>query len=84
MNDDSVEFDRINAVCDEFEDAWLAGRVPDIVDFIAGWEGAPRVALFRYLLELDLEYAAPACQLSGADGQSTGYRLPHPGNAYHP
>src|SRR4051794_28541513 len=46
---------RIDAACDRFERAWLAGRMPRIEDVLAEWPGPDRPELLRELLAVELE-----------------------------
>jgi WD40 repeat protein/predicted Ser/Thr protein kinase len=61
MNPDSLiklpltVLERIDEVCTRFEKRWRNGHRPDIRDFLDG-AGEERQALFRALLELELEY----------------------------
>jgi WD40 repeat protein len=57
VSDDSLsDLERIDPICDLFEDAWRAGEHPCIEDHAADWEGAARAALLRELVRLDAEY----------------------------
>jgi hypothetical protein len=51
---------RIDPVCDRFETAWQTGVPPRIEDFLAGWQGADRLALLRELVLLDLHFRRAA------------------------
>src|SRR5437870_479964 len=48
--------DRLDPVCDRFEDAWLAGGSPRLEDFLLEAAEADRPALLRELLALELDY----------------------------
>lgn len=48
--------ERLDALCDEFEAAWLQGKSPLLEDFLSKAEEPDRVALFRQLLSLEVEY----------------------------
>jgi serine/threonine protein kinase len=52
--DDSLE--RMDRLCDAFEDAWQAGQRPRVGDFLAGVEGTLRATLLRELLRLLAHY----------------------------
>lgn len=47
--------ERIDRVCTRFEECWRNGPRPDLRDFLAG-DGEERRALFRELLQVELEY----------------------------
>jgi eukaryotic-like serine/threonine-protein kinase len=51
-----ADLQQVDAVCDRFEEAWLAGQQPDIAEFLADVSAKARAQLFRDLLSLDLEY----------------------------
>ncbi len=48
--------DRIDMVCEAFEDAWQRGERPEIAPYLSDWQGADRQALFQHLVELDIDY----------------------------
>ena len=51
------QLERINAVCDEFEDDWLSdGPPPELKRFLTDHPELPAALLFRQLLEVDLDY----------------------------
>src|SRR5688572_7747664 len=45
----------VDSVCDEFETAWRAGQRPRIEDFVDRVPGSMAQALFRELLEIELQ-----------------------------
>jgi tRNA A-37 threonylcarbamoyl transferase component Bud32/tetratricopeptide (TPR) repeat protein len=51
-----ADLQQVDAVCDRFEMAWLAGQQPDMAEFLAVVPEKVRAQLFRDLLSLDLEY----------------------------
>jgi serine/threonine-protein kinase len=68
VSDDSLSaLERIDPLCDRFEDAWLAGERPRIEDHAAGWEGPARAALLRALVRLDAEYRRGLGEVVGPD-----------------
>jgi serine/threonine-protein kinase len=48
--------DRVDRLCDEFEDAWQKGLRPRIEDFLADASGDERDELLRWLIPLDVTY----------------------------
>jgi tRNA A-37 threonylcarbamoyl transferase component Bud32 len=62
-----TETGRIDAVCDEFEAAWRAGRCPRIEDALDALDGANRTELLRELLGLDLAYRRQAGEHPGPE-----------------
>jgi tetratricopeptide (TPR) repeat protein/tRNA A-37 threonylcarbamoyl transferase component Bud32 len=59
LNDPTLpvaEFIQIDAACDRFEAAYHAGQRPDLATYLTEVPAEARVALFRNLLSLDLEY----------------------------
>jgi WD40 repeat protein/tetratricopeptide (TPR) repeat protein len=52
--DDSL--DRVDRLCDEFEDAWQAGQRPRIEDYLGDASGEERDELLRWLIPLDVKY----------------------------
>ena len=48
-------FERINAVCEEFERDWQEGKRPRLEVFLAGFAGPERAALLRNLLALEVD-----------------------------
>ncbi len=59
LNDPTLpvaEFIQIDAACDRFEAAYHAGERPDLAAYLRELPAGARVALFRNLLTLDLEY----------------------------
>ncbi len=56
-NTHPLSLERINSICDRFEDAWLAAETePELKDFLKDCPRTDRPTLFRHLLELDLDY----------------------------
>ncbi|MCC7473974.1 MAG: serine/threonine protein kinase, partial [Pirellulales bacterium] len=51
-----AESDKIDQLCDVFEDAWKAGEAPRIDDFLNRYDGPAREQLFTELLLVDREY----------------------------
>src|SRR5262245_47010811 len=51
---------RLEEICCRFEQAWQAGQRPLPEEFLAGAEGALRLALLRELLGLDVDYRRQA------------------------
>ena len=49
----------VDAVCDRFEEAWLAGQQPRIEDFLGALSGGERGYLFRELLATELALCVP-------------------------
>jgi hypothetical protein len=47
---------RVNDLCNRFEDAWNAGQRPRIEEFLEGLPESGRSRLFRELLSLELAY----------------------------
>ncbi len=47
---------RLDAICERFEDVWIAGRRPCLEQMLAGTEGVERAALLHELLQLELDY----------------------------
>src|SRR4051812_49476105 len=47
--------ERLDRVCERFEDHWRAGGVPRILDYLGGFDGAERRLLFREVLHADAE-----------------------------
>jgi formylglycine-generating enzyme required for sulfatase activity/predicted Ser/Thr protein kinase len=45
---------RIDAVCDRFEDSWKSGMRPDLDEYLAEFPESERFPLFRELVKLDL------------------------------
>lgn len=54
--DDYSQANRVDLICDAFEQAWLAGNEPSINDFLSDVAGPERSRLFRELLAMDVEY----------------------------
>jgi serine/threonine protein kinase/formylglycine-generating enzyme required for sulfatase activity len=48
--------DRIDAVCDGFEQAWAAGQPPDLAPFLTQVDDGQRGSLLRELILLDVDY----------------------------
>lgn len=48
--------ERIDRVCLEFEDAWQAGKSPQLAEYLNGWCGIERSLLLKELLLLELHY----------------------------
>lgn len=48
--------DRIDILCDAFEQEWIGGRRPRIEDYLVNTSGDQRAELLQELLELDTEY----------------------------
>jgi WD40 repeat protein/predicted Ser/Thr protein kinase/cell division protein FtsB len=46
--------------CDQFEAEWKAGRRPSLAAFLADWTESGADQLFRFLLELDVDYRRKA------------------------
>jgi tRNA A-37 threonylcarbamoyl transferase component Bud32 len=47
---------RIDGVCERFEDAWQAGQRPRIEDYLGDTAGPERARLLRELIALDIDY----------------------------
>ena len=64
MNDspvpDLAEAERIDALCDRFEDAWRAGPPPPLEGFLNTYQGPARAELFRELLRIEIVYRQQA------------------------
>lgn len=54
--DGRLPLDQIDALCDSFEEQWLADREPSIETFLASGPASHQAALFRELLLVDLDY----------------------------
>ncbi len=55
-DDDGSLLDRIDQVCERFEEAWRrADSRPSLSEHLSGWTGVERRSLFGHLLELELE-----------------------------
>jgi len=48
--------DKIDEVCDNFEDAWKKGARPKIEDYLASYEGGFRFHLWMELKAVDEDY----------------------------
>src|SRR3954470_12738543 len=46
----------VDRVCDQFEEAWLAGQQPPVEEYLGDTPEPERSALLRELLILDLDY----------------------------
>ncbi len=69
-----AEFIQIDAACDRFEAAYHAGERPDLAAYLAEVPAGARLALFRNLLNLDLEYR----QRAGEQPDRITYRAQFP------
>ena len=58
--------DRIDAVCDEFEDSWIRDQRPNIGNYLNGFKGYERRQLFTQLLLLDVDYRQRISELPHA------------------
>ena len=58
---------KLNSICDQFEDVWRNGAVPNISDYLCQIKDAGRLALLRSLLQIDIEYRARQGHLVGPD-----------------
>jgi ABC-type amino acid transport substrate-binding protein len=58
--DDASRLLRVERACDQFEDAWLAGRRPGLDDLLRGALEGDRAALLGALLPLELYYRRAA------------------------
>ncbi|MBA4191920.1 MAG: hypothetical protein C0467_28405 [Planctomycetaceae bacterium] len=67
INEADSQFERIDGVCDKFEDAWAAGSPPQIEVFLSEVGEADRTALMRELLPLELHYRRAAGESPTAD-----------------
>jgi len=67
MANNNATLQRFNLVCDEFEDAWLAGGRPSIPEYLEGSQREDRRQLFIYLLELEIDYRCQAAETPDAD-----------------
>jgi hypothetical protein len=47
--------ERLDRVCERFEEHWRAGGVPRILDYLGGFDRVERRLLFRELLHADAE-----------------------------
>lgn len=47
---------QIDAICDRFEEEWIAGQRPHIEDYLDARQGLERSALFSALLRVEVEY----------------------------
>jgi eukaryotic-like serine/threonine-protein kinase len=52
----AVDLQQIDEICDRFEADWCAGRQPDLASYLSAAPTGARTALFRELLNLELEY----------------------------
>ena len=59
---------RLEEACCRFEQAWQSGQQPRLEDFLAGAEGAERLAVLRELLRLDVHYRRRAGEAPSAAG----------------
>src|SRR5262249_22918075 len=48
--------ERVDRLCDAFEDAWQQGQRPRIEDYLGDASGVERDALLRWLIPLDVKY----------------------------
>jgi serine/threonine protein kinase len=69
--------ERLDRVCDRFEDAWLAGQRPRIEDYLQDVAVSERSALLDELLRLELDYRVRLGECPTAEE----YRLCFPGHA---
>jgi serine/threonine protein kinase len=79
MNDNPSPLElvaRVDAKCDRFEAAWLAGERPRLEEFMGATAGAERDALLRGLLALEIHYRRRA----GESPEADEYRTRFPGN----
>src|SRR5262249_49411785 len=68
---------RVDARCDRFEEAWIAGQTPQIEDFLAGAAEPERPALLQELVRLEVEYR----RRRGEDPKPLEYRQRFPEHA---
>ena len=71
------DLDRLDAFCDRFENAWIAGERPSLAAILAEAGSAERPLLFSYLLEIDLDYRIRAGETPRVDdyaGDFPNYR----------
>jgi len=73
MNSNSSPLDRINQVCDAFEDQWRGGARPEIGPNLDGWQGDHRRQLFIYLLELEVDYRRQAGEQPTAEDYEAAF-----------
>ncbi len=52
----AADLQQIDAICDRFEADWRAGRRPDLASYLSEAPPGGKAALFRELLNLELEY----------------------------
>jgi uncharacterized delta-60 repeat protein len=64
---DQTRVRRFDRVCDEFESAWRAGKVPQLEDFLSRVSEDVRLEIFVELLSLDLDYRFDRGLTSSAD-----------------
>ena len=57
---------RLEEICCRFEQSWQAGQTPRPEDFLAGAEGAERLAVLRELVRLDVFYRRRAGEAPSA------------------
>jgi len=55
-------YERIDATCDAFEQAWLAGQHPDLEPFLLDYPPDERSRVFHELFAVELEYCRNAAQ----------------------
>jgi hypothetical protein len=67
----------VDARCDRFEEAWIAGQAPRVEDFLEGAAEPERPQLLRELLRLELAYR----RRRGESPTPDGYRQRFPGYA---
>src|SRR6188472_2197930 len=51
-----IRRNNIDSCCDRFEAAWKSTARPNLAEYLEECSGPERETLFRYLLELDVDY----------------------------
>jgi len=74
-NEADSQFERIDGVCDRFENIWNTGSRPRLETFLDGVAEADRTALLRELLALELHYRRTAGEVPTAEEYLL--RFPH-------
>lgn len=74
MGDDGSLLDRIDQVCQAFEEEWAQGRSdPSLSEYLRDWSGEARSCLFAHLLELELEIRSTKGELPDAREYSSRF-----------
>ena len=64
---------RLEEACCRFEQSWQAGQRPPLEDFLAGADGAERLAVLRELLRLEVHYRRRAGEGPSAEDYATRF-----------